>query len=112
VGEPFNAVLANLYRNGRDSMGWHADDEPELGPRPLIASVSFGATRRFCLRDRSHRDRPIVELELAPGSLLVLERGIQSRYQHSLPKTRKSVEARVNLTFRQVQCAAPHEGAG
>ena len=103
VGEAFNGVLLNLYRDGRDSVGWHADDETDLGSRPLIASVSFGAVRRFRLRDRVERDRPTVDVQLAHGSLLLLERDLQSRYQHCLAKTREELGPRVNLTFRQVQ---------
>ncbi|MFI4970610.1 MAG: alpha-ketoglutarate-dependent dioxygenase AlkB family protein, partial [Lysobacterales bacterium] len=71
LGTRFNSVLANLYRNGRDSMGWHSDDEAELGPAPLIASLSFGAARTFRLRSRATREAAL-SIELAHGSLLVM----------------------------------------
>lgn len=96
----FNSVLVNLYRNGDDSMGWHADDEPELGPTPVIASVSLGATRRFRLRHR--RTREIVEHDLTGGSLLVMSGASQSAWMHAVPKQRRITEARVNLTFRWI----------
>lgn len=97
----FNSVLANLYRDGSDSMGWHADNEPELGPRPVVASVSLGAARRFSLR---HRQRlyPAMSFDLAPGSLLVMEEGTQCEWQHQIPKTRKPVGPRINLSFRLI----------
>lgn len=100
LGTRFNSVLANRYRNGADGMGWHADNEPELGPQPLIASLSFGAPRRFLLRtqDRSQR----AELLLGHGSLLVMEGDMQARTQHSLPKTARPIGERINLTFRQI----------
>lgn len=100
-GASFNAVLLNLYRDGRDGMGWHADDEPELGPNPVIASVSLGATRRFCLRHRRRRDLR-VDLPLAHGSLLVMSGPTQHHWVHALPKTTVPVGERINLTFRQV----------
>jgi len=101
TGATFNAVLLNLYRDGRDGMGWHADDEPELGLDPVIASVSLGATRRFCLRHRRRRDLK-VELPLPHGSLLCLRGPTQHHWLHALPKTRQPVGERINLTFRQV----------
>lgn len=97
-GARFNSVLVNLYRNGDDSMGWHADDEPELGPSPVIASLSLGATRRFRFRHR--RTREIVEHDLTGGSLLVMSGACQSAWMHAVPKQRRITEARVNLTFR------------
>jgi alkylated DNA repair dioxygenase AlkB len=101
TGAYFNAVLLNLYRDGRDGMGWHADDEPELGPNPVIASVSLGATRRFCLRHRRRRDLRI-DLPLAHGSLLLMSGATQHHWVHALPKTAAPVGERINLTFRQV----------
>jgi alkylated DNA repair dioxygenase AlkB len=98
----FDSVLANHYRDGRDSMGWHSDDERELGTCPVIASVSVGATRRFLLRHRTRRDIETVELELAHGSLLVMRGTTQRHWKHSLPKSARCKRARVNLTFRQV----------
>jgi alkylated DNA repair dioxygenase AlkB len=100
LSSPFNSVLANAYRNGNDSMGWHADDEPELGSSPTIASLSLGAERRFLMRHR-HSGR-ISELKPGHGSLLVMKGECQKKYVHSLPKTRKVEELRINLTFRYI----------
>lgn len=100
-GTSFNAVLLNLYRDGRDGMGWHADDEPELGRNPVIASVSLGTPRRFCLRHRRRKDLKL-DLELPHGSLLVMAGPMQHHWVHALPKTRRPVGERINLTFRQV----------
>ena len=96
----FNTVLANLYRDGRDSMGWHADDERELGPEPVITSLSFGAVRRFRFRHRESRE--VVEIALEPGSVLVMRGLTQHCWMHDLPKTTKVTEPRVNLTFRHI----------
>jgi alkylated DNA repair dioxygenase AlkB len=96
----FNSVLVNLYRSGDDSMGWHADDEPELGPSPVIASLSLGATRRFKFRHR--RTRTIVDHDLTGGSLLVMSGACQSAWMHSVPKQKRVTEARINLTFRWI----------
>lgn len=101
----FNAVLANGYRDGADSMGWHSDDEPELGVRPCIASLSLGAERVFLLRPRTpdaHGKRPSMRQVLEHGSLLLMRGDSQALYQHSLPKTRRPVGPRINLTFRRV----------
>lgn len=103
AGARFNSVLLNLYRDGRDSMGWHADDEPELGPAPVIASVSLGATRRFRLRPRPGLQHPAQALDLPAGSLLVMGGVTQRHWQHALPKTARPVGPRLNLTFRWVQ---------
>lgn len=101
LGVTFNSVLLNLYRGGRDGMGWHADDEPELGERPVIASISLGAIRRFVLRSRSEPTRRI-ELALSPGSLLLMAGDLQQRWQHQVPKTARPVGPRINLTFRRI----------
>jgi alkylated DNA repair dioxygenase AlkB len=106
-GVRFNGVLANLYRDGSDSMGWHSDDEPELGENPVIASVSLGATRRFRLRRRLPRgSRPTsadtLQLPLAHGSLLCMAGETQRLYQHDLPKSALVRAARINLTFRYI----------
>ena len=101
VGEEFNSVLLNYYRDGRDSVAWHSDDEPELGPAPVIASVSFGAARKFQLRHRS-RSRLRHALELEDGSLLVMRGPTQRYWQHQVPKTAQPVGPRVNLTFRTI----------
>lgn len=101
LGVDFNSVLANLYRDGSDAMGWHADDEPELGEAPVIASVSLGATRRFHLRAREGEAR--LALDLPHGSLLVMAGGTQAAYRHALSRTRRAVGPRLNLTFRLVR---------
>jgi alkylated DNA repair dioxygenase AlkB len=98
----FNSVLVNLYRNGQDSMGYHADDEPELGPQPTIASVSLGATRRFLLKPRRKRSGPPREFALTHGSLLILRGTTQERFVHGVPKEPKVSGPRLNLTFRYV----------
>jgi alkylated DNA repair dioxygenase AlkB len=103
AGAPFNCVLANLYRDGRDSMSWHSDDEPELGDKPVILSMSFGAVRRFRFRHRFDKAIRPVSIELYPGSMLVMKGDTQHYWQHALPKTSGEVGARVNLTFRRVQ---------
>ena len=95
----FNGVLANLYRDGRDGMGWHSDNERELGPEPAIASASFGAARRFVLRHRSGQRQ---ELLLENGSLLLMAGTSQRFWRHALPKTAKPCGPRLNLTFRLV----------
>jgi len=101
LGETFNSVLANRYRNGHDSMGWHSDDEPELGPQPVIASLSLGATRRFVLK---HRHDPTLKAEWAldHGSLLVMAGATQRHYKHALPRTARPIGERINLTFRHI----------
>jgi alkylated DNA repair dioxygenase AlkB len=107
-GASFNSVLCNAYRDGQDSMGWHADDEPELGPEPLIASLNLGATRRF--RIRSKGGGKSVGVDLESGSLLIMSGRSQADYQHAVPKTRRTVGLRINLTFRKVkQGAGPPE---
>lgn len=109
-GERYNSVLCNLYRDGRDSMGWHSDDESELGAAPVIASLSFGAVRRFRLRHR--RDPALrLELDLPSGSLLLMAGATQRNYRHDLPKTAREVCARINLTFRRVLPAAVRDRA-
>lgn len=101
LAQPFNSVLANRYRSGADAMGWHSDDERELGPGPLIASVSLGATRRFLL---CHRGDPAqrLALDLEQGSLLLMGGQTQQYWKHALPRTARPVGERINLTFRQV----------
>lgn len=101
LGHGFNSVLANLYRDGRDSMGWHSDAEPELGTHPVIASISLGAARRFAFRHRQQPERKL-SFELPHGSLLVMAGDTQRFYRHSLPRTAKPVGERINLTFRRI----------
>jgi alkylated DNA repair dioxygenase AlkB len=100
TGRRFNSVLANLYRDGRDSVGWHRDSDYPHGGQPDIASVSFGATRRFELRDRAGRTRAAVDLE--SGSLLLITGEAVSKWWHQVPKTKGPVGPRLNLTFRQM----------
>lgn len=101
--QPFNSVLLNYYRQGRDSMSWHSDDEPELGQNPVIASVSFGGTRRFMLRHKFRRELSTVKLDLAHGSCLLMKGATQHFWQHQIPKTTKPVSPRINLTFRVIR---------
>jgi alkylated DNA repair dioxygenase AlkB len=97
----FNSVLLNYYRDHRDSMGFHSDDERELGPTPLIASVSVGEPRTFVFKakDGSERDYKVV---LDSGSLLVMRGGTQANWKHGIPKESRPCGPRVNLTFRQI----------
>lgn len=101
LGVPFNSVLLNRYRDGRDAMGWHSDDEAELGRQPVIASVSLGATRRFVLKHRHEPERRFA-LDLNAGSLLVMAGDTQHFYRHALPRTARPVGDRINLTFRRI----------
>ena len=98
---PFNSALANLYRDGRDSMGWHSDDEPEQGKQPVIASISLGAKRRFSFKART-QDAKAMHLELPHGSLLLMRGDTQKNYRHALAKTAKPVGERINLTYRNI----------
>ncbi len=100
LGLHFNAVLLNGYRDGQDSMGWHADDEPELGPHPAIASISLGGERVMRIRPRGGGSS--TALTLAHGSLVLMSASSQRDYQHAIPKTRRAVAPRINLTFRRV----------
>ncbi len=102
AGTTFNSVLLNLYRDGQDSVAWHADDENELGPSPLIASVSLGTTRRFELKPKSPRRGEKYTLQLATGSVLIMHPGLQEIWMHQIPKERAVDQARINLTFRQI----------
>jgi alkylated DNA repair dioxygenase AlkB len=97
----FNSVLLNLYRDGKDSVAWHSDDEPELGKNPVIASVSFGANRRFMFKHKIQKELKY-ELELTNGSLLIMKGTTQHFWQHQIPKTSKLTQPRINLTFRQI----------
>jgi alkylated DNA repair dioxygenase AlkB len=100
TGQTYNSVLINLYRNGMDSNGWHADNEKELGKNPVIASVSFGAERTFKLKsiagDKAH------SIKLGNGSLLLMGGNTQHEYKHCIPKEPKVLEPRINLTFRTI----------
>lgn len=98
----FNSVLLNYYRHGKDSMGWHSDNEPELGKNPLIASASFGGERRFLLKPRDKNNPLRKEIILRHGSLLIMAGETQHYWLHQIPKTSKFVSERINLTFRQI----------
>ena len=100
--EDFTSVLLNLYNNGNDKMGWHADDEKELGINPTIASVSLGETRRF---DIKHKQNPELhyKFELTSGSLLIMRGALQHHWVHQIPAQKKVKEPRINLTFRTIK---------
>jgi alkylated DNA repair dioxygenase AlkB len=100
-GVGFNSVLLNRYRTGRDSVSWHADDEPEFGENPVIASVSFGGTRTFQLKHKKRKELK-ASIELTHGSLLIMRGPTQANWLHQIPKTAKQVEERLNLTFRVI----------
>lgn len=100
---PFNSVLANLYRDGNDSVSWHADDEPELGTNPIIASLSLGATRCFQLKRKKKSEQERLKLDLPGGSLLVMRGALQHNWYHAVLKTKLPVGERINLTFRYIQ---------
>ena len=97
----FNSVLINLYRTGQDSNGWHADNEPELGKNPVIASLSLGATRRFKLRHNNDKGL-VIDFELNHGSLLIMSGCTQTFWKHCVPKTKMNISPRINLTFRKI----------
>ena len=103
AGVRFNSALLNRYRDGSDSVSWHRDDEPELGRNPTIGSVSFGATRRFKIRDLATKETH--DLDLVDGSLLVMRGASQREWEHCIPKTKRPVGERINLTFRVVRTA-------
>lgn len=100
-GCSFNAVLINLYRNGDDRMGWHSDDEPELGAQPWIASYNLGATRAFTFRRRGET-RIAQTLALAHDELLLMSPEVQHGWQHALPVRKRVRDPRINLTFRRI----------
>ena len=100
-GQNFTTVLANLYRNEKDSNGWHSDNEKELGRNPIIASVSFGEERKFQLKHISDNNVKL-SLNLNHGSLLVMKEGSQIHYKHQIPKAAQPKNARINLTFRTI----------
>lgn len=98
----FNSVLLNQYRDGRDSVAWHSDDEKELGENPIIASVSFGGTRQFMLKHKTRKDIDPITIDLTSGSLLLMKDKTQECWLHQIPKTKKEVTPRINLTFRTI----------
>ncbi len=100
TNEKFNCVLVNFYRDGRDSNGWHADNEPELGINPIISSLTLGAMRRFDLRHNTSKKK--ISMELNNGSLLVMKGEMQHFWKHQIAKTTKVSTPRINLTFRYI----------
>jgi alkylated DNA repair dioxygenase AlkB len=104
AGQGFNSVLLNLYRGGRDSVSWHADNEPGLGRDPVIAGVSLGATRRFQMKHRKRDER--LSLDLPHGSCLVMAGATQHHWLHQVSKTSRPVGPRINLTFRAMAATA------
>lgn len=102
TGRAFNSVLLNYYRCGRDSMGWHSDDEPELGRNPFIASLSLGEERVLQFRHRTRTDLPIQSLTLTDGSLLLMAGPTQTFWRHCIRKESRPHNGRINLTFRTI----------
>jgi alkylated DNA repair dioxygenase AlkB len=102
VDTEINSVLCNLYRNGQDSVGMHADDEPELGKNPVIGSLSLGATRTFVIQPKVKGGGLSMSFELHSGDLLIMRGRTQSTHKHGVPKESKVTEARINLTFRNI----------
>lgn len=98
----FTTCLLNLYRDGKDSNGWHSDDEKELGENPVIASISLGQERYFHLRNKKDKKQK-TKLLLGHGSLLLMKGGTQHHWQHQIPKTSKPIAERINLTFRVIK---------
>ena len=102
AGTRFNSALLNFYRGGRDSVQWHSDDEVELGRNPVIASVSFGASRMFQMKHRRRKELPRVDIPLHDGSFLLMQGPTQHFWRHQVPKTSKPVGPRINITFRVI----------
>lgn len=111
VGSAFNSVLLNWYRDGRDSLSWHADDEKELGIDPIIASANFGATRDFQLRHNDDHDQKIT-IPLKHGTLLVMRGELQRHWKHAVPKRANVDGSRFNLTFRSIHGVTPCAALG
>jgi alkylated DNA repair dioxygenase AlkB len=103
VDARFNSCLLNYYRDGDDAMGWHSDDEPELGEKPVIASLSLGETRTFQLKSKSKQHRYQLKVPLASGSLLIMAGDTQTNYKHAVNRSRRVHGGRVNLTFRTIR---------
>jgi alkylated DNA repair dioxygenase AlkB len=98
----FNSVLLNYYRDQNDSMGFHSDDEPELGPQPVIASLSLGERRTFVLKHKNRKDLKPVKIALESGSLLVMKGDTQKNWKHGIDKETRPCGPRVNMTFRDI----------
>lgn len=103
LGIQFNSVLINLYRDGQDSMGWHKDDEKELGINPIIASVSLGQERPFQLKHIYNKVHGTKTIQLSDGSLLLMQGATQHFWKHQIPKTSRQIKPRINLTFRTIK---------
>lgn len=111
---PFNHILLNRYRSGRDAMGVHADNEPELGPWPTIAAISFGAVRPFLIEPKEKRGRKKhrKRIPLQHGSLLVMGGRMQHTWRHAVPRVNGLVDERINLTFRLLHGPPGWRGEG
>lgn len=105
AGASFNSVLLNLYRNEHDNMGWHSDDEPELGAEPTIASISLGEAREFRLKHRTRKDLPLSCMNLTDGSVLIMSGPTQRHWRHCLKRETATLGERINLTFREIRTA-------
>ena len=101
TNQKFNSVLVNVYRSGSDGNGWHSDDEKELGENPFIASLSLGETRRIQFRHKELKNK--FQIEMKHGSLLVMKGPLQHHWKHHIPKTKKEIGKRINLTFRSIK---------
>ena len=99
-GYKFNSVLVNFYRDGNDKMGWHSDDESELGPNPVVASISLGETRAMFFKNK--KSQQTTSIDLLAGSMLVMKAGMQRVFQHQIPARRKVRHGRISLTFRYI----------
>jgi alkylated DNA repair dioxygenase AlkB len=99
----FTSVLVNLYRDGKDGVGWHRDHDRELGPRPVVASLTFGETRPFEIRHKFRKELEKIRIPLDHGSLLLMAGTMQHFWEHQIPKTAKLIGPRINLTFRIVR---------
>lgn len=108
----FNSVLLNYYRDGRDSMGMHSDNEPELGVRPVIASLSLGQSRLFGFKRKGHSHIPLVNVELESGSLLLMKGDTQRNWKHGIAKSSRPLGPRVNLTFRRIVHGSQYRETG
>ena len=104
TGHTFNSCLVNLYENGSQGVGWHSDDETTLGSAPTIASLSLGASRRFCFKHKTNGKK--CELTLASGQLILMHGDLQRYWLHAIPKMAGITEPRINLTFRSILTAA------
>lgn len=107
LNQSFNSCLMNLYRNEKDSMGWHQDNEKELGEKPFIASLSLGETRKFQLKKINTKEK--IELNLNHGSLLIMKNELQKNWKHQIPKEKTLKDIRINITFRKILNTHTHK---